>query len=361
MNKLNLAAAVGVATLFATASFSSGQILFSDSFSRTTGMGGPVNDTVGDSDWGANDNLLGGSQSATYLVGPERGGGANQVVNQEGFTIEGAAFLPLDAAASSPMGFTVGFDFDRFAGPSDGGDGNGYIAIGLGADLSLDQSALGGAAFALNNTDTAVLFQQGVDGNVGNGQVFTNDGTINMPPAFPAAFDYGDPTASHSVVLTAVPQVTGLYGDSDLVDINVTVDGNSLFDYTTNGGTDFGTFSVSSNGFVFRSIDNLVVEAIMDDVRLPGDANGDGTVSILDFAILRANFGSNMGTFETGDFNEDGLVSILDFAILRANFGTSLTPAQLATVDAWYASVVPEPTTAALLALGGLAMLRRRR
>ncbi len=130
-------------------------------------------------------------------------------------------------------------------------------------------------------------------------------------------------------------------------------DGKPFFEARTVFGGDTANFlvqSFSGSGF-----------AVIDDMRLPGDANGDGTVSILDFAILRANFGSNMGTFETGDFNEDGLVSILDFAILRANFGTSLTPAQLATVDAWYASVVPEPTTAALFALGGLAMLRRRR
>ncbi len=118
--------------------------------------------------------------------------------------------------------------------------------------------------------------------------------------------------------------------------------------------------STSSPDYRQISVDNLMIEALLD--RLAGDANGDGIVSILDFAILRANFGASMNVdFSTGDFNEDGVVSILDFAILRANFGSSLTPSQLATVDAWYASVVPEPTTAALLGLAGLSLLRRRK
>ncbi len=50
------------------------------------------------------------------------------------------------------------------------------------------------------------------------------------------------------------------------------------------------------------------------------DFNLDGTVSILDFARLRAGFGSG-SLYSQGDANGDGTVSILDFAILRGNFG----------------------------------------
>ncbi len=90
---------------------------------------------------------------------------------------------------------------------------------------------------------------------------------------------------------------------------------------------------------------------------LPADANMDGTVSILDFAILRNNFGNPYAFFTTGDFNGDGIVSILDFAILRSNFGGSA--AQLAAIDAW-AQSVPEPSGVAGLAVVGFLLRRRR-
>ncbi len=73
--------------------------------------------------------------------------------------------------------------------------------------------------------------------------------------------------------------------------------------------------------------------ATLDFFVLAGDANRDRQVSILDFAVLRSNFGSSDATFSQGDFNYDGQVSILDFAILRVNFGQSL-PAPSASLFA---------------------------
>ena len=62
------------------------------------------------------------------------------------------------------------------------------------------------------------------------------------------------------------------------------------------------------------------ITAKVQFVRTPGDANGDGRVDLLDFALLRASFGQNVPPFEQGDFNGDGVVDINDFAILRINF-----------------------------------------
>jgi hypothetical protein len=92
---------------------------------------------------------------------------------------------------------------------------------------------------------------------------------------------------------------------------------------------------------------------------VPGDANLDGTVNLADFGVLRANFGrSQPAYFTTGDFTGDGIVNLADFGLLRANFGGSV--ADVAVVDAWLATV-PEPATASLLLLAGLASCRRRR
>jgi hypothetical protein len=78
---------------------------------------------------------------------------------------------------------------------------------------------------------------------------------------------------------------------------------------------------------------------------LPGDANEDGKVSFADYLALEANFGQFPRYWQDGDFNGDFKVSFADYLVLEANFGKG----------------APEPATMALLALGGLSMLRRRK
>ena len=54
---------------------------------------------------------------------------------------------------------------------------------------------------------------------------------------------------------------------------------------------------------------------------LPGDANADGEVSILDLAILANHFEQTPATWSEGDFNDDNTVSILDLVIVANHFG----------------------------------------
>ncbi|MEM6750594.1 MAG: FG-GAP-like repeat-containing protein, partial [Planctomycetota bacterium] len=92
---------------------------------------------------------------------------------------------------------------------------------------------------------------------------------------------------------------------------------------------------------------------------LPGDANGDGVVDLLDFDILAQNFGApgnGLGTpngSADGDFNGDGVIDLLDFDILAQNFGAS-SPANTS-------GAIPEPMSLALLGLAAPACLLRRR
>lgn len=108
-----------------------------------------------------------------------------------------------------------------------------------------------------------------------------------------------------------------------------------------------GTFYVGFNEFVDGTATRPATwDMIGTVVLLDGDANGDGSVDLLDLSILASNF-DDPGTFTyaEGDFNGDGTVDLLDLSILASNFGTT---------------AVPEPAGAALIGLGAFALIRRR-
>jgi len=101
-------------------------------------------------------------------------------------------------------------------------------------------------------------------------------------------------------------------------------------------------------------LDNVSVEAISGDPDLPGDANDSGFVDDDDLAVLLSNWEQDAGTITTwalGDFTGDTDVDDDDLAVLLGNW-TGPPPGGAA---------VPEPATMALLGLGGLSVLRRRR
>ncbi len=232
--------------------------LYSDSFSRTTGSGdgnGDPNGAAGNfSDWGTNDNGLGGSVSQAWIAGPSRdGGGRNAVTNgSQGINHGTSAFFNYDAAANSPGGFTVSLNFARFVNlPDPGPGGGGYIAFGFGVSAAApinDFTAIGAA-------DWSILFQQANNGNAANSSVFQDNSDIGN-------FDYLDPDGAHSLQLTFMPDVPGAYGDADTINVNVSVDGVISQNYSVLGGDNFGSFTVSANNFDTRYIDNLVVSSI---------------------------------------------------------------------------------------------------
>lgn len=60
------------------------------------------------------------------------------------------------------------------------------------------------------------------------------------------------------------------------------------------------------------------------DVRLPGDADGDGRVSIADVLVLTENFSERERHWWHGDFDGDSHISLGDFLVLAQNFGANL-------------------------------------
>ena len=78
-----------------------------------------------------------------------------------------------------------------------------------------------------------------------------------------------------------------------------------------------------------------------------GDFNADGVVNGTDLSIMNGSFGTAVG-FADGNANCDSTVNGTDLSILAGVFGNVATAA------------VPEPATLSLLALGGMAILRRK-
>ncbi len=57
---------------------------------------------------------------------------------------------------------------------------------------------------------------------------------------------------------------------------------------------------------------------------LPGDANHDRTVNLLDLNALATNYGKSGMGFTQGDFDYSGAVGMSDFNVLASNFGKNL-------------------------------------
>ncbi len=89
---------------------------------------------------------------------------------------------------------------------------------------------------------------------------------------------------------------------------------------------------------------------IVAEPAMAGDANGDGSVDVIDLGILATNYGAEIGAdWDDGDFTGDGKIDVSDLGILATYYG----------IGSAASATAPEPTTIALL-LCGMAILACR-
>jgi T5SS/PEP-CTERM-associated repeat protein len=112
-------------------------------------------------------------------------------------------------------------------------------------------------------------------------------------------------------------------------------------------------------GFPDYTLDKYFVQAFAVPVGGGPDLNGDGVVDDVDYNIWRQNFGT---TGPAGDANNDGTVDASDYTIWRdACCGPFPGAGSGSGSGGGFGGTVPEPTSIALLACGGMLALARRR
>ncbi len=99
------------------------------------------------------------------------------------------------------------------------------------------------------------------------------------------------------------------------------------------------------------TVDNFQ-SGTVEQPELPGDADADNDVDGVDFGLWQAGYPMASGaTLADGDFDGDGDVDGVDFGLWQAAYPTNVGGA----------GTLPEPATLAVLALGAIGFLARRR
>jgi len=133
----------------------------------------------------------------------------------------------------------------------------------------------------------------------------------------------------------------------------VLVDGTTVYEDWTGGvtGRTTGAFGSNNSGVVGLGSANyalvrLEIGVVTGDCS-PGDADGDGDVDDDDLSLLLAHWGQDVPCTK-GEFSGQPPVDDDDLSLLLANWTGAV-------------STVPEPASIALIAVGSLALLRRKR
>lgn len=305
-----------------------------------------------------------------------------------------------DANTSAGIAFTPGNGISAFVGGNllTFGSGRDIVAsvlaheighnlgldhtAGNGINFNLMNSGLGSAAEGeqLNSSQVSIAlnspFLQLIDSDIsGYGPFVTlfagdsvSGNTGNESIDGPLASILSSNTPNFSTNPTSIFQFEhdGIDTDIDLLfsdavsDIDLFVhldDGTVVAGSTSENNNESISFDGFAAGTYYISIDDFTGNGVAytlsidETVTLTPDLNGDGFVGIEDLDLLLANWGGAAGSPAGGDANGDGIVNSADLAIVQGAWGDGTPPG----------GVVPEPGSLALLAVGGVLAMRRRR
>ena len=104
--------------------------------------------------------------------------------------------------------------------------------------------------------------------------------------------------------------------------------------------------------------------SILISQEIQGDSNADGHVDLTDLSTVLNNFGSTTPAWTSGNFDGGTAIDLTDLSAVLNNFGATNPNASDGLASGGGAApaiATPEPTSLAVLGLGAVALLSRRR
>lgn len=275
--------------LVASGVASAQSVILSDDFNRTAGSPGqaPPNGT-GESNWGENNNALGGFLTQTYKVRNTPPGPSSEVQFVDGRFGRlnlGHGVVNYDLLQIPSVyygGFQASFEFQR--------GGSGYIAFAVGItpeeieDPSNPTNIRIGVPFnsTIPETDFGFLFRP-------QAQTEIWKAGVNQGPGPLGTFDFTSMSPSvtdllNDAVVRFTPAVPGEWGVGAVINVSVTVNGAASPQYSTTFTSDasglgyFGFHSNSGAGLQQAAVDSFILSTIADftfDWNVDADGSWD--------------------------------------------------------------------------------------
>jgi fibronectin-binding autotransporter adhesin len=277
-------------------------------------------------------------------------------------TFTGGVTLPSAASNISPDGTATSAGYVTFASP---GALPAYSPLAIGAGATAVAANHGSGTYNSLLTSSVSLDPAGLIDLTNNALVIRSGSSIGtVTSAVAQGYSGGSWQGSSGITSGAAASNTTHLTALGVI-VNDNGSGSPLYG---SGGTIAGTFGGTSTTV---DGDILVKYTYYGDANLDGHVDGSD-YSRIDAAFLSQSTASPLTGWYNGDFNYDGVIDGSDYTLIDNAFNTQgaslaasiASPAAVSTAEiagVAGSSAVPEPTSFALLGIGALGLIGRRR